>query len=106
MPTKAVRKLDVKSLVAWRNWLNTHHGSRSEIWLIFHKGHTGRASLGYNAAVEEALCFGWIDSLVKRLDDDRYARLFTPRKPDSRWSTANRRRYADLQKRGLLAAPG
>ena len=64
------------------------------------------ATVSYDDAVEEALCFGWIDSLVKRLDDDRYARKFTPRKPDSKWSTINRRRYADLQARGLLAPPG
>jgi uncharacterized protein YdeI (YjbR/CyaY-like superfamily) len=52
------------------------------------------------------LCFGWIDSLVKRLDDDRYARKFTPRKPESKWSTINRRRYADLKESGSLAPPG
>lgn len=90
----------------WRQWLAAHHDSESEVWLVFHKIHTGQASIGYEDAVEEALCFGWIDSIIKRLDDDRYARKFTPRKPDSRWSTANRRRYASLQSRGLLAAPG
>ena len=63
-------------------------------------------SLTYDDAVEEALCFGWIDSILRRLDDARYARKFTPRRADSRWSTANRRRYADLASRGLLAAPG
>ncbi len=94
------------SRAAWRSWLNTYHDSHREIWLIFHKRHTGRTSLSYDDAVEEALCVGWIDSLIRRLDADRYARLFTPRKINSRWSTANRRRYADLQKRGLLAATG
>src|SRR4051812_26274996 len=63
-------------------------------------------SIEYLDALDEALCFGWIDSIVRRLDDDRYARKFTPRKPDSRWSTINRRRYADLKARGLLAAQG
>lgn len=77
-----------------------------EIWLVFHKRHTGRTSLRYDDAVEEALCFGWIDSIIKRLDAARYARKFTPRKATSRWSTANRRRYADLARRGLLAEPG
>jgi uncharacterized protein YdeI (YjbR/CyaY-like superfamily) len=57
-------------------------------------------------ALDEALCFGWIDSLVRRLDDDRYAVKFTPRRPDSVWSEPNRRRYTELEKRGLLAAPG
>ena len=101
-----MRTLDVKSRQAWRNWLSKHHDSASEIWLIFHKRHTRLTSLSYNDAVEEALCFGWIDSIVKRLDDARYARKVTPRKPDSQWSTANRQRYADLQKRKLLASPG
>ncbi len=106
MPGKTIKTLDVKSRRSWRNWLNEHHSSASAIWLIFHKRHTGRTSLSYNDAVEEALCFGWIDSLVTRLDDARYARKFTPRKDNSRWSTANRRRYVDLRKGGLLAAPG
>jgi uncharacterized protein YdeI (YjbR/CyaY-like superfamily) len=73
---------------------------------VFHKRHTGRASVAYDDAVDEALCFGWIDSLIKRLDDARYVRKFTPRKPDSRWSTANRRRYARLSAGGRLTAAG
>lgn len=104
--TGALKTLDVRSRTQWRKWLAKHHGSESVIWLVFRKRHTGENGLSYDAAVEEALCFGWIDSIVRRLDDDRYARKFTPRKPDSRWSTINRRRYADLKARGLLAAPG
>ena len=106
MAPKAIKTLDVKSRAAWRTWLSQRHDSRSGIWLVFYKAHTGRATLSYNDAVEEALCFGWIDSLIRRLDDDRYARLFTPRRPNSRWSTTNRRRFADLQKCGLLAPAG
>jgi uncharacterized protein YdeI (YjbR/CyaY-like superfamily) len=106
MSAKVLKTLDVRSRPHWRQWLQEHHDSESEIWLVFHKRHTAETSLGYDDAVEEALCFGWIDSLVRRLDDDRYARKFTPRKPDSKWSTINRRRYADLKARGLLAAPG
>ena len=75
----------------WREWLDEHHDSESEVWLIFHKLHTGVASIRYADALDEALCFGWVDSLVKRLDDRRYARKFTPRRADSRWSTTNRR---------------
>jgi uncharacterized protein YdeI (YjbR/CyaY-like superfamily) len=103
---KTFRTLDVRTRERWRNWLEEHHAAESEIWLVFHKRHTSETSLSYDDAVEVALCFGWIDSLIKRLDDDRYARKFTPRKPDSRWSTINRRRYADLAARGLLAAAG
>ena len=106
MSAKTLSTLDVRSRQQWRDWLREHHDSVSEIWLVFHKRRTEEKSISYDDAVEEALCFGWIDSLVRRLDDDRYARKFTPRKPDSRWSTLNRRRYADLQARGLLAAPG
>jgi uncharacterized protein YdeI (YjbR/CyaY-like superfamily) len=106
MSAKPLRTLDVRSRQDWRSWLQEHHDSESELWLVFPRRHTAEVSLSYDDAVEEAICFGWIDSLVRRLDDDRYARKFTPRKPDSKWSTINRRRHADLEARGLLAAPG
>src|SRR3990172_10991561 len=89
----------------WRDWLAEHHDSASEVWLIFHKLHTGVASIDYKDALDEGLCFGWVDSLVKRLDDRRYARKFTPRKADSRWSTVNRKRYAELKASGRLKPP-
>ena len=98
--------LDARTLEQWREWLAKHHDSESHVWLIFHKSHTGRASIAYNDAVDEALCFGWIDSLIKRLDDARYARKFTPRKADSKWSTTNRKRYAQLRASGRLRAAG
>jgi uncharacterized protein YdeI (YjbR/CyaY-like superfamily) len=106
MLAKNLRTLDVRSRQQWRNWLQKHHDSESVIWLVFHKRHTTEKSISYDDSVEEALCFGWIDSLVKRLDDDRHARKFTPRKLGSRWSTINRQRYAKMKERGLLAAPG
>jgi len=101
-----MRTLDVRRRERWRAWLAKYHASASEVWLVFHKRHTSRNSLGYEAAVEEALCFGWVYSLIKRLDDERYARKFTPRKAGSRWSTSNRRRYAKLQAAGLLTPAG
>ena len=76
-----------KTVDQWRDWLDEHHASESEVWLVFYKRHTGVASIDYKDALDEALCFGWVDSLVKRLDDRRYARKFTPRRADSRWST-------------------
>lgn len=106
MPPKPIKTLDVGSRGRWRSWLERHHDSESEIWLVFHKRHTGAKTISYGDALDEALCFGWIDSLVRRLDDDRYARKFTPRKADSRWSTINRKRYAQLKAEGKLAAPG
>ena len=90
----------------WRDWLAEHHDSESEVWLIFHKLHTGMASIAYADALDEALCFGWVDSLVKRLDDRRYARKFTPRRADSRWSTTNRKRYAVLRASGRMTPAG
>jgi uncharacterized protein YdeI (YjbR/CyaY-like superfamily) len=103
---KPLRTLDVPSRKQWRDWLRRHHDSVTEVWLVFHKGRAVRRGVDYEDAIDEALCFGWVDSLVKRLDADRYVRKFTPRKAASRWSTLNRRRYARLKKAGLLAAPG
>ena len=95
-----------KTADQWGKWLDEHHDSESEVWLIFHKLHTGVASIAYADALDEALCFGWVDSLVKRLDDSRYARKFTPRKANSRWSTINRKRYAALKAKGRLKPSG
>jgi uncharacterized protein YdeI (YjbR/CyaY-like superfamily) len=106
MAAKSLKTLDVRSRAQWRAWLEKHHRSESEIWLVFYKLHTGRKSPPYEDTVEEALCFGWVDSLVRRLDDDRFARKFTPRNADSRWSPSNIRRYADLKRRGRLASAG
>lgn len=106
MPPKTLKTLDVRDCEQWRDWLAKHHDSESEVWLVFYKRQTARPSIAYDDAVNEALCFGWIDSLVKRLDDDRYARKFTPRQPDSRWSTANRKRFAQLKVSGRLTPAG
>jgi uncharacterized protein YdeI (YjbR/CyaY-like superfamily) len=101
-----MRTLLARTLDQWRDWLTEHHASQAEIWLIFYKQHTGVASIDYKDALDEALCFGWVDSLVKRLDDRRFARKFTPRRADSRWSAVNRKRYAQLKTAGRLKAPG
>jgi uncharacterized protein YdeI (YjbR/CyaY-like superfamily) len=101
-----MKTLLVRTLEQWRVWLTEHHSSESEVWLIFPKRHTGAASIAYRDARDEALCFGWVDSLVKRLDERRYALKFTPRRADSRWSAVNRKRYADLKAAGRLKPPG
>ena len=100
------KTLRVQSVAQWRDWLADNHASASEVWLVFYKRHTGVASIDYEAALDEALCFGWVDSLVKRLDDRRYARKFTPRRADSRWSDTNRKRYAELKAGGRLNSAG
>jgi uncharacterized protein YdeI (YjbR/CyaY-like superfamily) len=101
-----LKTLDVRGRARWRAWLQANHRSASEIWLVFHKPHTGTASIDYEDSVEEAMCFGWVDSLIRRLDHDRYARKFTPRKSDSFWSDLNRKRYAKVDALGLLAPAG
>jgi uncharacterized protein YdeI (YjbR/CyaY-like superfamily) len=98
--------LTMKTRRQWRAWLDTHHASSNGVWLVFHKKHTGVESIPLEECVREALCFGWIDSLVKRLDADRYAIKVTPRKPSSKWSDVNRNRWAELNEAGLLAAAG
>jgi uncharacterized protein YdeI (YjbR/CyaY-like superfamily) len=106
MSGKDLKCLEPRSRKSWQRWLEKRHTSEAGIWLVFRKGRSQGKRLTYEEAVEEALCFGWIDSILKKLDEDRYARKFTPRKPGSRWSTLNRRRYEDLKSRGLLAPAG
>jgi len=101
-----MKTLRVRTLDQWRDWLAKHQASEPEIWLIFHKKHTGVESIAYKDALDEALCFGWVDSLVKRLDERRYARKFTPRRADSRWSAVNLKRYTELKAGGRLKPAG
>lgn len=101
-----MKTFDAGTLARWRKWLAANHASKTEIWLVFYKQHTGKASVSYMDALDEALCYGWIDSLVRRLDEARFARKFTPRKPKSNWSGINRKRYAALKKAGRLAPAG
>ena len=91
---------------AWRAWLAANGQAEREIWLIFYKKHTGTPCVSYDEAVEEALCFGWIDGLMKRLDDDRYAQRFTPRKPGSSWSESNKVRVRKMIAEGRMAPAG
>ena len=101
-----MKTLLVRTVEHWREWLQAHHRSESEIWLVFCKQGSGGVSIERKDAVDEALCFGWVDSLVKRLDERRYALKFTPRRADSRWSNANRKRYAELRASGRLKPAG
>ena len=103
---ETMKTLRMQTVDEWRDWLDAHHASESEVWLVFYKRHTGVASIHYKDALDEALCFGWVDSLVKRLDDRRYALKFTLRRPDSRWSDATRKRYAELKAGGRLRLAG
>jgi uncharacterized protein YdeI (YjbR/CyaY-like superfamily) len=95
-----------KSRKAWRAWLQKNHASSSGIWLVYAKKHTGIQSLSYSDAVEEALCFGWIDSLVHPIDDSLFKQVFTPRKPASAWSPLNKKRVEKLIAAGQVTPPG
>ena len=98
--------VDVRTRKDWRKWLATHHAASPGIWLLRHKEHTGVETMPYEDLVREALCYGWIDSLIKRVDEDHYAIKVTPRKPTSKWSELNRKRWEELKAAGLLAPPG
>ena len=91
---------------AWREWLENHHESANEIWLTFYKKHTGKPCISYDDAVEEALCFGWIDGIKKRVDEERYTHRFSPRKRKSVWSEWNKKRVDKLMKQGLMTEAG
>lgn len=91
---------------AWRAWLERHHASARVAWLVYFKQHTGRPSIPYEDSVEEALCFGWIDGTLQRLDDARYCRRFTPRLPGSRWSALNKRRAEKMIREERMTPAG
>jgi len=101
-----MKMLQIDTRDAWRAWLAKHHETETEIWLIFPKAHTGQSTVPYGDTVEEALCFGWIDSLIKKLDADRYARKFTPRRSGSAWSEANKKRVENLLADGRITDAG
>jgi uncharacterized protein YdeI (YjbR/CyaY-like superfamily) len=86
----------------WRNWLAEHHKTEKEIWLIYYRKQSGKERISYNDAVEEALCFGWIDSTVKKMDSERIAQRFTPRNPRSEYSQTNKERLRWLVEGGQV----
>lgn len=90
----------------WRNWLQNHHSSHTEVWLHYYKKHTGLQSVSYRESVEEALCFGWIDGLKRRVDDQRYTHRFTPRKANSKWSPLNIQLAEKLITEGKMTRAG
>ena len=90
----------------WRNWLVLNHAHSNEIWLVLLKKHTKQAAFTYQEALEEALCFGWIDGVRQRIDDLRYAQRFSPRTKTSRWSETNKALATELEARGLMTPAG
>ena len=95
-----------KNREEWRAWLHEHHAHAKEIWLVYYRKATGKPRVAYNDAVEEALCFGWIDSQQKGIDEERFAQRFSPRKPGSNWSESNKARLRHLIAQGKMTSAG
>lgn len=90
----------------WRTWLGKNQSKRKEIWLVYFKKHTKKPRIPYDDAVEEAICFGWIDSIVKRIDDERFMQKFTPRKNVDLWSDENKKRAKKMIEQGKMTPAG
>lgn len=90
----------------WRAWLKKNHGRQEELWLIYYKKHTNKPSIPYDDSVEEAICYGWIDGILKRIDDEKFMRKFTPRNAKSQWSELNRKRARKMIKQGRMTQAG
>ena len=102
-----MRQLYIPDRSRWRRWLSKNHDKEENgIWLVFYKKKTNKSSLEYEQAVEEAICFGWIDSIIKKIDEAKYVRKFTPRKADSLWSQLNKKRAERMIKQGLMTKAG
>ncbi len=94
--------VEAKDRAEWRRWLKKNHKTATEAWLVYYKKSSGRERIAYNDAVEEALCFGWIDSNVRSIDEQRFAQRFSPRKPKSPYSPANQERLRRLIAEGKV----
>ncbi|HEV2225196.1 MAG TPA: YdeI/OmpD-associated family protein [Nitrososphaerales archaeon] len=101
-----MKKLRVSKPSDWRSWLEKNHDKEDGVWLVFQKKGSGVPSISYEEAVDEALAFGWIDSLIKKIDDRKYARKFTPRRPWSIWSKSNISRVEKLIGEGRMTSRG
>jgi uncharacterized protein YdeI (YjbR/CyaY-like superfamily) len=95
-----------RAAAQWRKWLESHHAAAPELWVGFYKRASGTPSMTWPESVDEALCFGWIDGVRKRTDDERYKIRFTPRKPSSVWSSVNVRRVEALREQGRMRPTG
>jgi len=103
---KIEKELYVHDRIEWRAWLEQNHAVESEIWLVYYKKHTGKPRIPYDDAVEEAICFGWIDSIVQRIDDEKFVQKFTPRKKRSSWSEINIKRLRKMISEGRVTQAG
>jgi uncharacterized protein YdeI (YjbR/CyaY-like superfamily) len=95
-----------KSRLEWRKWLRENHHKKKGVWIIYYKKHTDKPSVSYEDAVEEAICFGWIDSKVNSIDTERFMQKYTPRNPKSVWSLLNKKRAEKMIEKGKMTTYG
>lgn len=103
---KITNSISPKNQKEWRGWLEKNHDREQEIWLVYLKPASGKSNIDYEASVEEALCFGWIDSIIQKIDEQKYARKFNPRRMDSQWSETNKRRVIKVIGEGRMTEAG
>jgi len=103
---KSVETFDAGNATRWRAWLRQNHLKKEGVWLVYYRKGSGRTSVSYEDSVDEALAFGWIDSVIKKLDEQRYVRKFTPRRPGSVWSKYNLERVRELTAEGRMTKWG
>jgi uncharacterized protein YdeI (YjbR/CyaY-like superfamily) len=101
-----MKTVECKTRAEWRAWLAENHERENEIWLVYYKKATGIPCIAYGDSLDEALCYGWVDSLIKKIDEEKYARKFTPRKDESQWSLVNKKRVQELIRDGLMTKHG
>ena len=103
---KITKSFTPSSRSDWRKWLEQNHNSEQEVWLVYLKAGGNKANIDYESSVEEALCFGWIDSIIQKIDEEKYARKFNPRRMDSKWSETNKRRVIKVIREGRMTEAG
>jgi uncharacterized protein YdeI (YjbR/CyaY-like superfamily) len=103
---KITKSFTPKNQNDWRKWLEKNHNREGEVWLVYFKAASGKSNIDYETSVEEALCFGWIDSILQKINENRYARKFNPRRMKSRWSETNKRRVLKVIGEGRMTKAG
>ena len=103
---KITKSYSPSSRSDWRKWLEQNHNSEQEVWLVYLKAGGGKTNIDYESSVEEALCFGWVDSIIQKIDEEKYARKFNPRRIDSKWSETNKRRVIKVIREGRMMEAG
>jgi len=106
MNNEVVEKFYPKSRHEWREWLQNNHAIKQSVWLIYYKKKSNIPTVIYSEAVDEALCFGWIDSKAKPLDEEKFMQFFSKRKPNSVWSKVNKEKIDRLTREGLMTKAG